>query len=116
MHGILLRELDSELLLELAWLQGVLLQGCFHVSEPVSAVLQWVREALREPAVQFALIKPDKKPLTANGRVGDCDLAPAILLNFRPLTELQHRFIDSSRSLSFLNDALLVRLQTHQEH
>eukprot|EP00878_Enallax_costatus_P018439 GHUV01019411.1.p1 GENE.GHUV01019411.1~~GHUV01019411.1.p1 ORF type:complete len:522 (+),score=195.27 GHUV01019411.1:131-1696(+) len=91
--------------------EGVCLQGNFHVSEPVTAVFEWVTESLRDPTITYELIKPDRKPLAATGLVNAADLAPAVLLNFRPLTGQQALYSGRTQCSSFLRDSLLAQAQ-----
>ena len=63
---------------------GTMVQATFSVKAPVSRVLAWVSECLREPGHAFELALPRSPPL---GRMDDsleqAELAPAALLNFR---------------------------------
>jgi hypothetical protein len=65
--------------------QGVQLSAAFGASEPLSRVHEAVAAALRDPAALFELVLPDRRPLPRDGRVADAGIAPAVLLNFRPL-------------------------------
>lgn len=65
--------------------EGLLLQGSFRGSEPVSAVFDWVTAALQRPDLKYELVLPDRK-LLAPGEgmtVESADLPPSTLLNFR---------------------------------
>jgi len=63
---------------------GVMLQATFSVRAPVSLLLQWVSESLREPAHAFELSLPRCKPLgNLEATLEQAELAPAALLNFR---------------------------------
>jgi hypothetical protein len=65
--------------------QGVQLAASFGLSEPLERVHEAVAAALAHPAALFELILPDRRPLPREGRVADAGIAPAVLLNFRPL-------------------------------
>jgi hypothetical protein len=88
-------------------LQGVCLQGRFHVSEPLSSLFAWVTDALADPATTYEMVGPDRKPLAAAGRVADAQLAPAVLLNFRPLSQQGQPVDAAGRQLSFIRGELL---------
>lgn len=95
--------------------QGVCLQGCFGVREPVSAVFEWVTSSLRHPGLTYELITPSRTPLAPTGKastVGGADLAGAVL-NFRGLSDTQRGYLvgEGGRQLPFLSDALLARAQ-----
>lgn len=98
-----------------AWCQGVCLQGCFGVREPVSAVFEWVTSSLRHPGLTYELITPSRDPLAPTGKastVGGADLAGAVL-NFRGLSDTQRGYLvgEGGRQLPFLSDTLLARAQ-----
>lgn len=82
------------------------LQGRFHVSEPLTALFEFVTAALRDPSITYQLVGPSRGALPLTGRIGDADLAPAVLLNFRPLSRGQ--LVDAAGlQQSFLRDELL---------
>ncbi|KAF6259521.1 hypothetical protein COO60DRAFT_1513000 [Scenedesmus sp. NREL 46B-D3] len=87
--------------------EGVCLQGRFHTSEPLSSLFAWVTDSLTNPATTYELIGPDRKPLTPAGHVAGAQLAPAVLLNFRPLGQQGQPVDAAGRQLSFLKDELL---------
>lgn len=87
--------------------EGVCLQGRFHGSEPLSSVFTWVTDALACPATTYELVGPDRKPLAAAGSVAAAALAPAVLLNFRPLSQQGQPRDAAGRQLSFLRGELL---------
>lgn len=63
---------------------GVMVQATFSVKAPVSLLLQWVSECLREPGHAFELSLPRSKPLDQMEiSLEQAELAPAALLNFR---------------------------------
>lgn len=86
------RELDAakrrrryrKCLVRVRFPDGTMAQATFSVKAPVSRVLAWVSECLREPGHAFELALPRSPPL---GRMDDsleqAELAPAALLNFR---------------------------------
>jgi len=89
--------------------QGVCLQGCFGVQEPVTAVFDWVTHSLRDPGLTYELITPSRAPLAASGTVSSADLAGAVL-NFRALAHHQHGYLvdAAGRQQPFLSDAQLA--------
>jgi hypothetical protein len=97
----------SPLLLLLLLLQGVCLQGRFRISEPLASLFTWVTDALSDPATSYELIGPNRKPLAPAGLVAEAQLAPAVLLNFRPLGQQGQPVDAAGRQLSFVKDELL---------
>ncbi|KAF8072692.1 PUX2 [Scenedesmus sp. PABB004] len=85
--------------------EGVCLQGIFHVREPLSSVHDWLRASLREPGAPYELVGPDRRPLGTAGSVGDAGLAPASLLNWRPLGQQR----PAGAAVPALRDELLAR-------
>lgn len=79
------------------------------MSEAVSAVFEWTSDALRDPAVTYELIQPNRKPLIASGLVCNADLAPAVLLNFRLLSQQGEGRSSASQQQSYLKDELLLQ-------
>jgi len=66
------------------FMDGTMLQATFAVSSPVSRIIDWVSESLREPGHAFELSVPRGKPLTdRTTSIEAAELAPAALLNFR---------------------------------
>lgn len=92
--------------------QGVCLQGCFGVREPVSSIFDWVTGSLRHPGLTYELITPSRAPLGPQGLVGGADLAGAVL-NFRGLSHTQRGYLvgEGGRQLPFLSDDLLAQAQ-----
>ena len=59
-------------------------QATFSVKAPVSLLLQWVADCLRQPGHAFELSLPRGKPLSdMDATLEAAELAPAALLNFR---------------------------------
>jgi len=62
----------------------IVLQATFSSAAPVSAVLQWVEGALREPGTPFELAIARGQPLgEMSATLEHAELAPAAMLNFR---------------------------------
>jgi len=62
---------------------GTMIQATFAVGAPISRVLTWVANSLREPNHPFELAVARGKPLDdPKMTVGQAELAPAALLNF----------------------------------
>lgn len=93
-------------------LQGVCLQGCFGVQEPVTAIFDWVTTSLRDPGLTYELITPGRRALPSSAAVGQADLAGAVL-NFRCLSQTQRGYLADAagRQVPFLSDALLAQAQ-----
>lgn len=87
------------------------MQGRFHVSEPVTAVYEWITGALRDPTMTYELIKPDRRQLLGAGTVGDAELAPAVLLSFWPLAGQQQLYDGNQYQASCLQDMLIAEAQ-----
>lgn len=89
------------------------LQSRFHVAEPVTAVFEWVTDSLRDAAITYELVGPDRKVLNPAGTVNTAGLVPAALVSFRPLGEYAvagYQLVDASgRAVSYLKDALLLQ-------
>jgi len=87
----------------------VVLQATFSATATVSAVLQWVEGALREPGHPFELSIARGQPLQEMGMsLEHAELAPASMLNFRCTSP-------GGLSPPYLRDALMARLQVMGE-
>jgi len=86
--------------------EGVCLQGTFGAREPLTAVFEWLTEALRYPGeMSYELITPARKPLPHGGLIRDVpDLLPAAVLNFRTMGGELTAFA----SVPFLSDRMLA--------
>jgi hypothetical protein len=94
-------------------LQGVCLQGRFHVNESLTALFEWVTDSLRNAAITYELVGPDRKVLIPAGTISSAGLVPAALVSFRPLGEYAvagYQLVDASgRAVSYLKDPLLLQ-------
>ncbi len=85
---------------------GTILQGLYSTRAAVSRLLEWVARSLRRPHVVFELAAARSPPLSVPTlSIGDAELAPASLLNFRVVDPA-----DSSEK-PFLTDELLSRIE-----
>lgn len=91
----------SEAAVRVRFPEGLCLQGHFHASEPLADVFSWVTSALADPGTTYELVAPNRRPLIASGSVGDAQLVPAVVLNFRPLSS------SSTNRGSYLSDELI---------
>ena len=78
------RRLYRKAMIRVRFPDGIVLQATFAASSPVSLILTWVEEALREPGQPFELAIARGQPLSElTMSIEHSDLAPAALLNFR---------------------------------
>ena len=78
------RRLYRKAMIRVRFPDGIVLQATFAAASPVSLILTWVEEALREPGQPFELAIARGQPLSElTMSIEHSDLAPAALLNFR---------------------------------
>lgn len=73
---------------------GTMLQATFAVSSPVSRIVGWVSDSLRQLGCEFELCPPRGRPLSdTSATIEAAELAPAAVLTFRPARPMEPPFL-----------------------